>query len=163
MARPIKQIEAQPTEGKQLLRWLRCDWRRRCQGLERSQPSLPVGLRHPRTMTHDFMRHGTAKLFAALDCLQGKRIACAEVRHVYVEWRRFLKQIEREMPKGLDVRVIVDNYDTHKRTKTKVRLAKFPRFTMHFTPTSSRSTTRARCYRTPRGLDCGIRAPLMVL
>lgn len=114
-----------------------CDEKSQCQALERSQPSLPLGPMHPRTMTHDYKRHGTTTLFAALDYLEGKLIARTEARHTHVEWLRFLKQIERETPKGLDIHLIADNYATHKHPKVKAWLAKRPRFKMHFTPTSS--------------------------
>lgn len=114
-----------------------CDEKSQCQALERSQPGLPLGPRHPRTMTHDYKRHGTTTLFAALDCLEGKLIARTETRHTHVEWLRFLKQIGRETPKGLDVHLVADNYATHKHPKVKAWLAKHPRFKMHFTPTSS--------------------------
>lgn len=72
-----------------------CDEKSQCQALERSQPGLPLGPRHPRTMTRDYKRHGTTTLFAALDCLEGKLIARSETRHAHVEWLRFLKQIDR--------------------------------------------------------------------
>ena len=114
-----------------------CDEKSQCQALERSQPGLPLGPRHPRTMTHDYKRHGTTTLFAALDYLEGKLIARTEARHTHVEWLRFLKQIERETPKGLDIHLIADNYATHKHPRVKAWLAKRPRFKMHFTPTSS--------------------------
>lgn len=114
-----------------------CDEKSQCQALERSQPGLPLGPRHPRTMTHDYKRHGTTTLFAALDYLEGKLITRTETRHTHVEWLRFLKQIERETPKGLDIHLIADNYATHKHPKVKTWLAQHPRFKMHFTPTSS--------------------------
>ena len=114
-----------------------CDEKSQCQALERSQPSLPLGPRHPRTMTHDYKRHGTTTLFAALDYLEGKLITRTEARHTHVEWLRFLKQIERETPKGFDIHLIADNYATHKHPKVKAWLARRPRFKMHFTPTSS--------------------------
>lgn len=114
-----------------------CDEKSQCQALERSQPGLPLGPRHPRTMTHDYRRHGTTTLFAALDYLQGKLITRTEERHTHVEWLRFLKQIDRETPKSLELHLIADNYATHKHPKVKAWLAKRPRFNMHFTPTSS--------------------------
>jgi transposase len=114
-----------------------CDEKSQCQALERSQPGLPLGPRHPRTMTHDYKRHGTTTLFAALDCLEGTLIARTETRHTHVEWLRFLKQIDRETPKGLDIHLIADNYATHKHPKVKAWLADHPRLEMHFTPTSS--------------------------
>ena len=114
-----------------------CDEKSQCQALERSQPGLPLGPGHPRTMTHDYRRHGTTTLFAALDYLEGKLITRTEQRHTHVEWLRFLKQIDRETPKGLELHLIADNYATHKHPKVKAWPAKRPRFNMHFTPTSS--------------------------
>ena len=100
-----------------------CDEKSQCQALERSQPGLPLGPRHPRTMTHDYRRHGTTTLFAALDYLQGKLITRTEERHTHVEWLRFLKQIDRETPKSLELHLIADNYATHKHPKVKAWLA----------------------------------------
>jgi transposase len=76
-------------------------------------------------------------LFAAPDALVGKLIARTEQRHTHVEWLRFLKQIDRETPKDLDLHLIVDNYATHKHAKVKAWLVKHPRLHVHFTPTSS--------------------------
>ncbi len=98
---------------------------------------LPLGPGHPRTITHDYRRHGTTTLFAALDYLQGKLITRTEQRHTHVEWLRFLKQIDRETPKSFELHLIADNYATHKHPKVKAWLTKRTRFNMHFTPTSS--------------------------
>jgi transposase len=114
-----------------------CDEKSQCQALERTQPGLPLGIGEIRTMTHDYKRHGTITLFAALNYLEGKLITRTETKHTHVEWLRFLRQIEREAPRGLDVHVIADNYATHKHRKVKEWLKKHPRFHMHFTPTSS--------------------------
>ncbi len=114
-----------------------CDEKSQCQALERTQPGLPLGVGHIRTKTHDYRRHGTITLFAALNYLEGKLITRTEERHTHVEWLRFLKQIDRETPKDLDIHVIADNYGTHKHTKVKQWLNKHSRFHMHFTPTSS--------------------------
>ena len=114
-----------------------CDEKSQCQALERTQPGLPLGIGHIRTRTHDYRRHGTITLFAALNYLNGKLIARTERHHTHVEWLRFLKQIDRETPRGLAVHVIADNYATHKHTRVKDWLARHPRFQMHFTPTSS--------------------------
>lgn len=114
-----------------------CDEKSQCQALERTQPGLPLGIGHIRTKTHDYKRHGTITLFAALNYLEGKLITRTEARHTHVEWLRFLKQIDRETPKDLDIHVIADNYGTHKHSKVKRWLSKHPRFHMHFTPTSS--------------------------
>lgn len=115
-----------------------CDEKSQCQALERTQPALPLGVGgHLRTKTHDYIRHGTVTLFAALNYLDGKIISRTEARHTHVEWLRFLKQIDRETPKDLDIHLIIDNYCTHKHAKVKAWLARRPRFHVHFTPTSS--------------------------
>jgi len=114
-----------------------CDEKSQCQALERTQLGLPLAPKRPRTMTHDYTRHGTVTLFAALNAIEGKLIARTEERHTHVEWLRFLKQIDRETPKELDVHLIQDNYATHKHPKVKAWLERHPRFKSHFTPTSS--------------------------
>ena len=83
------------------------------------------------------IRHGTVTLFAALSQLTGELITRTEASHTHVEWLRFLKQIDRETPRDLDLHLIADNYATHKHPKVRAWLEKHPRFTMHFTPTSS--------------------------
>lgn len=114
-----------------------CDEKSQCQALERTQPGLPLGIGHIRTQTHDYIRHGTITLFAALNYLDGKLISRLEQRHTHVEWLRFLKQIDRETPKDLDIHLIVDNYCTHKHQNVRQWLDKHPRFHVHFTPTGS--------------------------
>ena len=115
-----------------------CDEKSQCQALERTQPALPLGGDgYLRTRTHDYIRHGTITLFAALNYLDGKLISRTEQRHTHIEWLRFLKQIDRETPKDLDVHLIMDNYSTHKHDSVKQWLARHPRFHVHFTPTSS--------------------------
>jgi transposase len=114
-----------------------CDEKSQCQALERTQIGLPLAPKRPRTMTHDYTRHGTITLFAALSVLTGKLITRTETTHTHVEWLRFLKQIDREVPKHLQLHLIADNYATHKHPKVRAWLARHPRFNMHFTPTSS--------------------------
>lgn len=114
-----------------------CDEKSQCQALERTQLALPLAPKRPRTMTHDYIRHGTITLFAALNALEGTLITRTEARHTHLEWLRFLKQIERETPKGLDIHLIQDNYATHKHAKVKDWLGRHPRFKSHFTPTSA--------------------------
>lgn len=114
-----------------------CDEKSQCQALERTQPGLPLGIGHIKTQTHDYTRHGTTTLFAALDYVAGTVLERTEQRHTHVEWLRFLKQIDRETPKEMSLHLIVDNYCTHKHKKVKEWLAKHPRFHVHFTPTSS--------------------------
>ena len=114
-----------------------CDEKTQCQALERTQPGLPLGSGHVRTRTHDYYRHGTICLFAALSYLEGKLIYRTEQKHTHLEWLRFLKQIQREVPKELDVHIIADNYSTHKHAKVQTWLQRHKRFHIHFTPTSS--------------------------
>lgn len=114
-----------------------CDEKSQCQALERTQLSLPLDKKRPRTMTHDYKRHGTTTLFAALVHATGTLIARTERSHTHVEWLRFLKQIDREAPRDVDLHLIADNYATHKHPKVRAWLDKHPRFKMHFTPTSS--------------------------
>jgi transposase/transposase-like protein len=114
-----------------------CDEKSQCQALERSQPGLPLGVGHIRTRTHDYVRHGTTTLFAALSTLDGRVLARTEPRHTHVEWLRFLRQIERETPPALTLHLIVDNYATHKHPAVKAWLVRHPRVRQHFTPTSS--------------------------
>ena len=114
-----------------------CDEKTQIQALERTQPGLPLGCGHIRTRTHDYYRHGTITLFAAMNYLDGKLIDRLEAKHTHVEWLRFLKQIDRETPKALAVHIVADNYATHKHAKVRQWLEKHPRFHMHFTPTSS--------------------------
>lgn len=114
-----------------------CDEKSQCQALERTQPGLPLGIGHVRTRTHDYVRHGTITLFAALGYLDGKIISRIAPRHTHVEWLAFLKSIDRDTPPELDLHLIADNYGTHKHPKVKAWLARHPRFHMHFVPTSS--------------------------
>jgi len=115
-----------------------CDEKSQCQALERTQPGLPLGQGYIRTRTHDYYRHGTLTLFAALNCLEGKLVARTEVKHTHVEWLRFLKQIDRETPRDLTLHLIMDNYCTHKEANVKAWLErKRQRFVVHFTPTGS--------------------------
>jgi transposase len=126
-----------------------CDEKSQCQALERTQPGLPLGAGHIKTRTHDYYRHGTITLFAALNYLDGKIISRTEARHTHVEWLRFLKQLERDTPPELDLHLIVDNYATHKHTEVKGWLARRPRFHIHFTPTGS-SWLNLRCATSSR-------------
>jgi transposase len=114
-----------------------CDEKSQCQALERTQPGLPLGVGHIRTKTHDYYRHGTVTLFAALNYMDGKIISRTEDRHTHVEWLRFLKQLHRETPQELDLHLIIDNYATHKHAKGKGWLGRHPRFHIHYTPTGS--------------------------
>jgi len=113
-----------------------CDEKSQCQALERTQTGLPLGQGHIRTRTHDYYRHGTVTLFAALDYLSGKVLAHTASRHRHNEWLAFLKKIDASVPEGKDIHIICDNYATHKHPKVKSWLARRTRIHIHFTPTS---------------------------
>ena len=113
------------------------DEKSQIQALDRTQPSLPMKPGRAGTMTHDYKRNGTTTLFAALDVLTGKVIGQCLPRHRHGEFLRFLRTIDRQVPKNLQVHLIVDNYGTHTHDNVKAWLAKHPRFHLHFTPTSS--------------------------
>lgn len=114
-----------------------CDEKSQCQALERTQPGLPLGMGHIRTATHDYVRHGTVTLFAALNYLEGKIVSMLAGQHRHQEWLKFLKRIDRATPQGLALHLILDNYATHKHPEVRKWLAKHPRFHTHFTPTSA--------------------------
>jgi len=105
------------------------------QALERTQPILPLGLGYVEGVTHDYRRHGTTTLFAALDTANGKVLTRCRPRHRHQEYLSFLREIDDSVPKGLEVHIIVDNYITHKHLRVKRWLAARPRFHVHFTPT----------------------------
>src|SRR5947199_3025528 len=105
------------------------------QALERTQPMLPLGLGYVEGVTHDYRRHGTTTLFAALDTANGKVLAKCRPRHRHQEYLSFLREIEKNVPKNLEVHIIVDNYATHKHLRVKRWFATRPRFHVHFTPT----------------------------
>jgi transposase/DNA-binding XRE family transcriptional regulator len=113
------------------------DEKSQIQALDRTQPSLPLKKGRLGTMTHDYKRHGTTTLFAALSMLDGKVIGDCMPRHRHQEFIRFLKKIDKETPFGLDLHLIVDNYCTHKHPRVKSWLKRHPRFYLHFTPTSA--------------------------
>src|SRR5512132_2500071 len=115
---------------------LSVDEKSQIQALDRTQPGLPLKNGRCATMTHDYKRHGTTTLFAALDVLEGKVIGRCMQRHRHQEFIRFLNGIEATVPVGKVVHVILDNYATHKHPKVKTWLERHPRFVFHFTPTS---------------------------
>lgn len=116
---------------------LSCDEKSQIQALDRTQPSLPMKKGRCGTMTHDYKRHGTTTLFAAIELAQGRLITECMPRHRHQEWLKFLKKIDAQTPAQLDLHLIADNYNTHKHPKVKAWLEKHPRFHMHFIPTSS--------------------------
>ncbi|HEY8752369.1 MAG TPA: IS630 family transposase [Arthrobacter sp.] len=107
------------------------------QALDRTQPSLPMKKGRGQTMTHDYKRNGTTTLFAALDVATGTVIGSCLPKHRHTEFLKFLKTIENNVPAGLEIHLILDNYATHKHANVRAWLAKHPRFHLHFTPTSS--------------------------
>ena len=113
------------------------DEKSQIQALDRSQPGLPLKKGRAATMTHDYKRHGTTTLFAALDVKSGLVIGECQSRHRAKEFVRFLKRIDRCVQKHLDVHLVLDNYATHKTAEVKAWLARHPRFKLHFTPTSA--------------------------
>ena len=113
------------------------DEKSQIQALDRTQPSLPLKKGRCGTMTHDYKRHSTTTLFAALSMLDGKVIGDCMPRHRHHEFIRFLKKIDKETPFGFDLHLIVDNYCTHKHPQVKSWLKSHPRFYLHFTPTSA--------------------------
>jgi transposase len=116
---------------------LSMDEKSQIQALDRTQPSLPMKPGRAGTMTHDYKRNGTTTLFAALDVLSGTVIGQCLPRHRHTEFLTFLKTIDREVPRGLEIHMILDNYATHSHPKVNAWLARHPRFHLHFTPTSS--------------------------
>lgn len=111
------------------------DEKSQIQALERTQPGLPLGLGYVEGCTHDYHRHGTTTLFAALDIAAGKVIGKCKARHRHQEFLAFLNDIESAVPPDLDVHLIMDNYATHKHRKVRAWLARHPRYHVHHTPT----------------------------
>src|SRR5499433_3484619 len=116
---------------------LSVDEKSQTQALDRTQPGLPMKKGRAGTLTHDYKRHGTTTLFAALSVLEGKVIGQCMQRHRHEEFIRFLNAIERAVPAGKLIHAIADNYAAHKHPKVRAWLARHPRWTFHFTPTST--------------------------
>jgi transposase len=116
---------------------LSIDEKSQIQALDRSQPELPLKPGRCGTMTHDYVRHGTTTLFAALNLIDGTVIGRCMQRHRHEEFIRFLNAVEREVPAEKSVHAVLDNYATHKHPKVLAWLARHPRWTFHFTPTSA--------------------------
>ena len=116
---------------------LSCDEKSQIQALNRTQPGLPIKRGRAGTVTHDYKRHGTTTLFAALNTIDGSVISMCQPRHRHGEWLKFLRLINRSTPKHLSLHLIVDNYATHSHPEVQKWLERNPRFVMHFTPTSA--------------------------
>lgn len=113
------------------------DEKSQIQALDRSQPMLPMRPGQPARRSHDYRRHGTTSLFAALDIITGRVIGKCYGRHRAAEFRKFLDEIEAAVPSGLDVHLVMDNYATHKTPLIRNWLARRPRWHVHLTPTSA--------------------------
>lgn len=113
------------------------DEKTQIQALDRTQQPLPLTYNHRKTITHDYKRHGTTSLFAALNILKGEVIGTCLKRHRHQEFIKFLKLIEKSVERDLEIHCIVDNYSTHKHMAVKSWLLKHPGFHLHFIPTSS--------------------------
>jgi transposase len=113
------------------------DEKSQIQALDRTQPGLPLKKGRCGTLTHDYVRHGTTTLFAALEILEGKVIGQCFARHRHQEFLKFLRRLDREFPEALELHLVLDNYGTHKHAKVQSWLKRHPRFRFHFIPTSS--------------------------
>jgi transposase len=113
------------------------DEKSQVQALERTQPVLPMGLGYVEGVTHDYFRHGTTTLFAALNVLDGSVITQCKPRHRHQEFLSFLNHLDHNVPAQLEVHLIADNYATHKHPRVKAWLARHPRYHIHYTPTYS--------------------------
>ncbi len=111
------------------------DEKSQIQALDRTQPMLPMGLGYVEGVTHDYVRHGTTTLFAALDIATGQVLTSCKNRHRHQEYLQFLKEVDANVPPDLEIHLVVDNYATHKHPKIKRWLAAHPRYQVHYTPT----------------------------
>src|SRR5690349_24396772 len=150
---------------------LSVDEKSQIQALERTQLILPLRPGLPARQTHDYERHGTTTLFAALNVLEGTVIGECQPRHRHQEFLRFLDRIDQSIERALDVHLVLDNYGTHKHPKVKKWLAARPRYHVHFTPTGSswlnqierwfaeitRKRIRRGTFRSVRDLICAIK------
>jgi putative transposase len=113
------------------------DEKSQIQALDRTQPLLPMGLGYAEGVTHDYIRHGTTTLFAALDVASGQVLTACKNRHRHQEYLQFLKKVDDNVPSDLAIHLIVDNYSTHKHARVRRWLALHPRYQVHYTPTYS--------------------------
>jgi transposase len=141
---------------------LAVDEKSQIQAHDRTQPGLPMKKGRCGTMTHGYKRYGTTTLFAALDVLQGRVIGQCMARHRHQEFIRFLNKINREIPAGRELHLIVDNYATHKHPKVRAWLERHPRFRFHFAPTSASWLNAVEGLLAERGLNGGVALRLRV-
>ena len=113
------------------------DEKAQIQALDRSQPLLPMAMDYPEARTHDYVRHGTTSLFAALDAATGEVLGKCHRRHRHQEFLRFLQSVETNVPQDLAIHAVIDNYATHKTPRIRRWLARHPRWHVHFTPTGA--------------------------
>jgi putative transposase len=113
------------------------DEKSQIQALNRTQPVLPMGLGYVEGITHDYVRHGTTTLFAALNVATGEVLTACKRRHRHQEYLNFLKRVDTNVPADLEIHLVVDNYATHKHPQVKRWLAAHPRYHVHYTPTSA--------------------------
>ena len=113
------------------------DEKSQCQALERTQPMLPMGLGYVEGVTHDYVRHGTTTLFAALDIANGTVLTDCQPYHRHQEFLSFLRQIDASVPHELDIHLVMDNYASHKHERVRSWVARHPRYHLHFVPTYS--------------------------
>ncbi len=113
------------------------DEKSQIQALDRTQPALPMRSGYTETRTHDYVRHGTTTLFAALNVLEGTVIGSCKPRHRHQEFVEFMTEVERKVPRRREIHIILDNYGTHTHAKVKAWFADHPRYHLHFVPTGS--------------------------
>ena len=113
------------------------DEKSQIQALDRTQPALPLRTGHVETRTHDYVRHGTTTLFAALNVLEGTVIGSCKSRHRHEEFLEFMAEVDRKVPRRREIHIVLDNYGTHKHPEVKGWFAAHPRYYLHFVPTSS--------------------------
>ena len=145
------------------------DEKSQIQALDRTQPGLPMKPGRCGTMTHDYKRHGTTTLFAALNVLTGKVIGQCHGRHRHQEFLKFLRRLDRAFPRDLTLHVILDNYATHKHEAVRHWLAAHPRFELHFTPTGASWLNLVESWfsqltqrRLRRGVFCSVPEPAVL-
>jgi transposase len=140
-------------------RWCCVDEKTQVQALDRTAPYLPLGPGQPARRTHDYIRHGTTSLFAALDVATGHVIAACHERHRAREFRQFLNTINASVPAELEIHLVLDNYATHKAPTIRRWLRAHPRYRLHFIPTSSSWLNQVEAWfsvRTQRQLRHGV-------